>query len=638
MKQYQRTFIFLCFLLTLSIFVGGCSVVKPTLQPVIQFTEDIRSTYSFQQTPTSGSSVSTQAPLETESTRTDLIDGLEDLPFDDFLEDSYHRLMLRDPEYITELGLADAFGIRNDQLTDISDKYLRETQQLESAILELLGSYDRSQLTPDQQISYYVYEWYLGDRVRGHEFMYYDYPITHFITGVQNKLIFFFTDIHPVTDRQDAEDYVTRLSQVNTKFGQLIEGLKLREQAGVISPRFIIQWSLRNISAIASAEAKLTPFYSSFEEKLNALPDLSASDKQVLLQTAEKEINSSVIPAFQALADYLVQLEAVAPMDDGVWQFDNGEAYYNYLLQHHTTTGMTAHEIHELGLQEVARIRAEMRAIFDDLGYPQDESLGELFDRVAEDGGSLQGSELVPAYEAIIEEVKKRMGPFFDLQPKADVIVIGGDSGGFYVAPALDGSRPGAFYANVNGSEPRLSMPSLAYHETIPGHHIQSALAQELDLPTFRKDAFFTGYVEGWALYAEQLAYEMGLYQDDPYGNLGRLQFEIFRAVRLVVDTGIHAKGWTFNQAVEYMRENTGFDSANVSVNVEFEISRYIAWPGQATAYKIGMLKILELRQMAMDRLGDQFEIQEFHNVVLGNGSLPLEILDQVVKETILRN
>jgi uncharacterized protein (DUF885 family) len=195
----------------------------------------------------------------------------------------------------------------------------------------------------------------------------------------------------------------------------------------------------------------------------------------------------------------------------------------------------------------------------------------------------------------------------------------------------MDGSRPGAFYAKASGSEEYYGMPTLAYHEAVPGHHTQIALALEFDLPSFRRGSHFTAYVEGWALYAERLMWELGVYDDDPYGNLGRLQFEAFRAARLVVDTGIHAKGWTFDEAVDFMTENTGFERD--IINVDFEVSRYIAWPGQALAYKIGMNKILEMRQIAEQQLGEQFDLKEFHNVVLGHGAVPLEILERVVQE-----
>jgi uncharacterized protein (DUF885 family) len=231
----------------------------------------------------------------------------------------------------------------------------------------------------------------------------------------------------------------------------------------------------------------------------------------------------------------------------------------------------------------------------------------------------------------LIKEAEQKVAPVFDLRPKADVIVIAGENGDYYTPPTVDGSRPGMFYAQVTGTEWRFSMPTLAYHEAVPGHHFQLALALEQPLPAFRKSSQFMAYTEGWALYAERLASELGFYQNDPYGDLGRLQAEAFRAARLVVDTGIHGKKWTFDQAVEFMVENTGLPEEYV----QGEVGRYIMWPGQATAYMVGMLKILELRQKAQDALGDRFDLVEFHNVILRNGSVPLEILDEVVNEYI---
>jgi uncharacterized protein (DUF885 family) len=558
----------------------------------------------------------------------------EDLDFDTFLESSYTQLLLRDPELVTELGVAEDLGMGNDRLTDISDAYVRETQRLEVATLDLLHQYDRAGLSPEQQLSAEIYEWYLSDRVAGHEFMYNDYPVTHFITGVQNQLAHFFTDIHPVTSLQGARDYVTRLSQVDTKFGQLVEGLKLREEKGVVLPKFIVQWVLYDLRNMARSSPRATPFYTVFEEKVDVLVGVSDADKEALLKDAEAEIEKSVIPAYQMLVDYFEHLETVATNDAGVWKFSNGEEYYAYTLRHHTTTDITADEIHELGLQEVARIQAEMRVLFDELGYPEGESLPYLFERVAEDGGFLRGSQIVAGYETIIEDVDRRMDVAFDLRPSASVEVIGGPTGGYYVSPAMDGSRPGYFYASDVGTQPKFSMATLAYHEAIPGHHFQLALAQELDMPFFRKNTTFTAYAEGWALYAERLAWEMGMYADDPYGNLGRLQAEAFRAARLVVDTGIHAKRWTYDEAVAYMIENTGLPRGQV----EFEVSRYITWPGQATAYKVGMVEILGLRQEAEERLGDRFDLKAFHNTALGNGSVPLETLDRLVDGYIEEN
>jgi uncharacterized protein (DUF885 family) len=256
---------------------------------------------------------------------------------------------------------------------------------------------------------------------------------------------------------------------------------------------------------------------------------------------------------------------------------------------------------------------------------------------VAQDGGHVSGNRVLETYETLIEQADQNLDAVFDIRPRAEVIVIGASVGGFYIPGSFDGSRPGAFYAGVSDAgEALYGMPTLAYHEAIPGHHFQIAIAQESDLPSFRNGITFSAYTEGWALYAERLAWELGWYEDDPYGDLGRLQAEAFRAARLVIDTGIHAKGWTFDQAVAYMIDNVGYEPGDI-VNPQHEVGRYIVWPGQSTAYKVGMFKILELRQGAMDQLGDRFDLKEFHSVVLGSGSMPLEILERVVDDYIER-
>ncbi len=610
-----------------STLIVGCGEIEPTVTP-----DDISvgSPMGGSASPTAAAQSVSESPYQLSVP--DVAAGLQGLDLDTFFEESYNRLLLRDPELVTIRGLGAKFGVGNDQLTDISDSYIRETHQLETAILDLLKTYDRTGMTPEQQLSVDVYAWYLDDRVRGHEFMYNDYPINPTITGAHNEWVHFFTQIHPVTNRQDAEDYVTRLSRLDIKGEQLLDGLRRREEAEVILPESIIYQVQRELRNITRSEARFTPFYVAFEEKVNALEDLSAAEKQALLDAAENEIAESVIPTYRALVDYLEHQEATATGEDGVSKFPNGEDYYAYALRHHTTTDLTADEIHELGLQEVARIQAEMRDLFEALGYPPDESLPTLFRRVAEDSGSLYGDEIVAGYESIIEEADRNLDDAFDLRPRADVIVIGGAGGDYYQTPATDGSRPGAFYASIGGTRPRFSMPTLAYHEAVPGHHFQLAIAQELTgLPSFRNGVHFTAYVEGWALYAERLAWEQGFYEDDPYGNLGRLQYEVWRAARLVVDTGIHAKGWNYDQALNYMRRNTGLSIGLI----EYEVARYIVWPGQATSYMVGMLKILELRQIAMDRLGDRFDLKEFHSVVLGDGNLPLGTLEQVVQDYV---
>jgi uncharacterized protein (DUF885 family) len=283
-----------------------------------------------------------------------------------------------------------------------------------------------------------------------------------------------------------------------------------------------------------------------------------------------------------------------------------------------------------------------MDEIFRELGVTGD-TLAEKMNQVVFYGKTMplrteaDRQAVVDAYQAIIDQASQNLSELFDLRPQADVVVVSiiapNAPGAYYVAPALDGSRPGMFYVNVAGANvARHGMPTLAYHEAVPGHHFQIAIQQELvGIPAFRNDVNYAAYAEGWALYAEYLAWEAGFYEGDPYGNLGRLQSELFRAARLVVDTGIHAKGWTRERAIDYMVENIGYPRSDMTREVE----RYIVWPGQATAYKIGMIKILELRQRAEETLGDRFDIMGFHNLILGNGAMPLEILERVVDDYI---
>ncbi|HBX70906.1 MAG TPA: hypothetical protein DEH25_16380 [Chloroflexi bacterium] len=630
MKHKFVTLLFLMFILLL-----GCTTAPMETSAPPQGTESVVDTPTpeeaapLKESPAPETTSPRQTKTETPSAGDPI--KFENLPFDEFLEESWFSIMRRDPELLTELGLSETFGVGNDQLTDISEPYRLDTYALYAHILEVLQTYERAALIPEQQLNYDIYAYYLEDTLRGQEFLRYDYPITHFITGVQYQLINFFSDIHPIRSQQDAEDYITRLSQVDTKFEQVIDNMKLSEESGVITPRFILQWSMGDIRNMANASATSTVFYTTLSEKLAALSTMSSQEKNELLAAAEAEIENTVIPAYGKLAAYLSDLEKRAPTEAGVWQFPNGEAYYTYRVQHYTTTELTPEEIHQMGLDDLARIQAEMRLIFDLLGYPTDETLTQLFNRIETEGGTLYGREVVEGYEAIIADAKVRAAQVLDLQPKADVIVIPGASGGYYIGPAVDGSRPGAFYAAVSGAEPRYGMASLAYHEAVPGHHTQIALALEMDLPSFRRGSLFTAYVEGWALYAEKLMAETGVYATDPYGDLGRLQYEAFRAARLVADTGIHTQGWTFDQAVDFMLENTGMDKGML----QFEVARYIAWPAQALAYKMGMNKIVELRARAEEQLGEQFDLRQFHNLILGSGAVPLDILEQIMEDYI---
>jgi len=628
MIKYYR---FITLMIIISTLVGACGMKsRPTAESFPNTTTTPLTALVTVATVTPTATVVPDA-MVTQPSPDKLSIGLEGLEFDAFVEESYHRLLSRDPETVFELGLAQTFGTPTDQLTDISDAYIRLTQTLESDVFRLLQQFDRSTLSIEQQLTYDIYAWYLDDRVKGHEFMYDDYPINPTVFSVHLDLLQFFTDLRPVTNLQEALDYIACLGQVDSKFNQLIDGLKRREQNQVMLPGFLVGWMIGDLNSIATSSARFTPYYTAFETKINALTNISEAEKATLLTAAEDAIDTSVIPAYQALVSYFEHLQSVTTNDAGVWKFPNGEAYYSYALSHYTSTDLTAEEIHELGLQQLERIHAEMRTIFDELGYPQDENLPQLYGRVVNDSGTYSGDDIVRGYENIITNVDQNISTAFDLRPRIGVIVVGGPTGGYYMPPAVDGSRPGMFYAQDTGVQPKYSMPSLAYHEAIPGHHFQIAIAQQLDMPDFRRGSDFTAYVEGWALYAERLVSELGLYDQDMYGDVGRLQAEAFRAARLVVDTGMHAKRWTFDQAVDFMVENTGMPENAM----QREVSRYICLPGQATAYYIGYTRILEARQRVMNELGDQFDLKEFHNILLGSGAMPLDILDQVISSYI---
>ncbi|MBU7019298.1 MAG: DUF885 domain-containing protein [Theionarchaea archaeon] len=584
---------------------------------------------------------------------TQIIAQLEGLPIDEFFEESFRQLQLRDPDTLIYNELAQEYGMKEyDQFTIMSDHYIRETQQLESGILNLLRGYNRSTISPEQQLSYDIYEWYLSDQVRRHEFMYYNYPVNSVgLWDTPYWLINSLFDSLSMTSLQDAQNYIARLSRIDTWMEQLLEQLTLREKAGVIPPKFLVQRSIDLVDYYIQKQEDGTcavqtiHLYTLFCEKLEKIEDVTDEQKQTLLNTALTEIEQTFIPAFIKLRDYLIYLESVAIDTPGVGTLPQGEAFYTYILRHWTGTDLTPSQIHELGLTEVARIQAEMRTTAVHMGYPEDISMAEL-DQLFTDTDFLRGDSLKKEYERLIAEADEAMKEFFDLRPKAEVIVTYDPDApsAYYQAPPKNGSGPGHMVANLANSAQYIyyNPTVLVHHETIPGHHVQIALAQELDLPTnFRRDIIynfykqhvpFQAYSEGWALYAEGLAWEMGLYKNDSLSNLGRLRLQLHRTARLVVDTGIHAKGWTLKEAINYLEEATG------SPYTQDQLAHIVAVPGQACGYTIGMLKILELRQIAMEQLGDKFDIKEFHNMILGHGPMPIQLMEQVALEWIAAN
>ena len=579
-----------------------------------------------------GSSTPAVDPQPTGPTPAEVLaTDLQGLNLDDFYFQSFGALLNRSPETIVWEALTGTFPLDSVGLNDLSDQFTSDTYAMYAVVLSALRGYDRASLSADEQLNYDTYEWYLQDVVDRLDWRYYHFPATFGLISEHQDTVRFFTDIHPLASQQDAEDYITRLSQVNRKFDQLVDHLELQRQNGIVEPALSMRVAIDRVRPLAQGAANSNPYYTSFVNKVTAIAGLSDGQRRDLESRALSAVTTSVIPGYQALLSELQFLINSAPPSIGVGQYPRGRQYYAYALRHHTTTDLTAAEVHQLGLSELARLHAEMRLIFDQLGYPDNESIPQLFARVATDGGIIPAASVLTTYEGIIDIAEQRLDAAFDIFPAADVIVRSDPFGGFYISPSFDGTRPGAFYAGTTVDEPWFQMPSLTYHEAVPGHHTQIAIAMEQDVPAFRKLVHVTAFVEGWALYAERLAWELGWYDDDPYANLGRLQYEALRAARLVIDTGMHDLGWSFDEAARFNRDNVGW-SLGASQNAA---ARYSVWPGQATAYMIGMLQILEERQRAMDILGPQFDLKGFHRAVLSNGAVPLSLLGTVVDRYI---
>ena len=557
---------------------------------------------------------------------------------------SFVHFALKGPELLTMIGILEKFGLHghNAKLSDVSVANETKMYKWIKRDLGLLRSYDRKRQNAKLLLSTDIMDWFLDDLIRTEEFRFHDYPLNQMF-GVQSELPNFMMTMHPLVSRLEARNYIKRLKRFGVKFDQVLEGLKVREEKGVLPPRFVIRRVLDEMIAFTGKPARENPLYTVFNDKLGKLEKVSAQDRESLLAGVEAEISRTVYPAYSKLIEYFNALEQKATSDDGVWKLPQGGEYYAHCLRSNTSTDYSPEQVHEIGVKEVARIEGEMKTILAGLGFKKvvnaPKKLAELtkeerFLYPNTDEGRLAA---LTEYQAILDNMNAALEPYFAIRPRAALKVERvpefrekTSAGAYYQMGDLGGKRPGIFYANLRDMKEvyKFGMKTLAYHEGIPGHHFQLAIAQELKgVPFFRRMVPFTAYAEGWALYAEKLAREIGFYKDDPYGELGYLDSELFRAVRLVVDTGIHAKKWTRQEAIDYMEAHT----ANAHESIVSEVERYIVMPGQACAYKIGEIKMVELRDKARDALGSKFDLRKFHDVVLKNGGMPLNLLERVV-------
>jgi len=549
-----------------------------------------------------------------------------------YLDQASTEWVMMSTETATFLGLTEELGMRDDGLDPLTEEYDQQILSHIQEMIDTIAAYPVDLLSEESRIITEIYRWYLQDYLDFAPFSDHWYLVGNMFSSYPQDLEWFLTSFHSIETLENAEDYISRLMQIPDRFEELAVALARSEAINAVAPGFILETDVGWLNWIAETPATETNLYLAFEEQVDASESIAPEEKQALLDEATGVLESEVLPAFAQLALTVSDLAERTDDTVGVWKHHNGAAYYEYLLHSYTTADLSADEIHNLGLIEVERIRNEMLNAAEDMGYSRGTSIRELYAQLTEDAGTSIGQETIDRCTELLDSIADLVKPVFGHWPSEELVVVEGYTTAFFSPGALDGSRPGMFFAPTMSEQPNYSLPTVTYHEGIPGHFLQSAFAHEADIPAYLAAASFTGYAEGWALYAERLAWEMGAYDDDPYGNMGRLQDEMLRAARLVVDTGIHAMRWGYEQAVTYMLETTGMPEEFVREEVE----RYIVLPAQATAYKVGMLKMLELRGRAELALGEAFDLREFHAIVLGHGELPLSILEELVDAYIV--
>ncbi len=544
----------------------------------------------------------------------------------------------RNPITQTYLGIKTDY----DKWHDLSPENAEKELAIAKESLALLQSIDVNTLDAQTKISHSLYVQNFENQIADYQWRFHNYPVNQ-MYGTHSQIPAFLINQHSISSIKEAQDYISRVQGAQKLLEQLVIQLKLREEKGIIAPTFVYEHVIRDsknilIGAPFDNKANSTIF-ADFTRKVNKL-DVSEQEKATLISDAKASLINNLKPGYEALITYLTALEKKSDNRDGVWKLPNGKAFYNNALKRTTTTDLTSNQIHKLGLSEVDRIHNEMRLIMKKVNF--DGNLNDFFNFMRTDKqfyypATAEGKQqYLDKAVAVIDDMEGRLDSLFLTKPKAALKVKAVEafrekSAGkaFYERPAPDGSRPGIYYANLYDMEamPTYQLEALAYHEGIPGHHMQLAIKQELTgIPMFRKFGGYTAHTEGWGLYSEMIPKEIGLYQD-PYSDFGRLAMELWRACRLVVDTGIHTKKWTRKQGIEYYTSNT----PNAVSDAVKMVERHVVMPSQATAYKIGMNKIIELREHAKVALGQKFDIREFHDIVLKNGPVPLNVLADLV-------
>ena len=598
-------------------------------------------------TPKSEAAAKTSKTVEASQAKTTKSTVSENERLDAWFETNYKATIRAYPQTLTSRGIDE----RQDEWNDPSRSFrLEQLEKSREALEDMRAGFDFDALDENHQLSYRLFEKNVEDNLSRRKWWDHNYTYSQ-MRGAHAALPTFLLNNHKIKDIKDAENYLTRLETIDDVLDQHTKQAKDKFEKGIAPPKFVYDFvieSSRNVMSgnpVEEDSENLNLLLEDFRKKVSKL-EIDDDVRAALYERAILAIQNDVAPTYARIIAEMERQKAAASTDDGAWKLPDGEAYYASRLQEMTTTDMSASAIHDLGLSEVDRIHAEMREIMKKVEF--DGTLQEFFEFTRTDKQffkpETQEGRDAYLHEAttFIDDMKVRLPEVFNKSPKADLIVKAVEpfrekaaGKAFYNRPAPDGSRPGIYYANLYRMDamPIYQMEALAYHEGIPGHHMQLSISQELEgIPAFRKYGRFTAYSEGWGLYSEFLPKEMGLYAD-PYSDFGRLAMELWRAARLVVDTGLHDKKWTREEATQYLMTNT----PNPESDCLKAIERYIVMPGQATAYKIGMNKIVELREAAKAELGDKFDIRDFHDAILATGPVPLDIMEEQVDAYVAR-
>ncbi len=545
----------------------------------------------------------------------------------DLLAEQWEYNLRTSPEFASIIG----DKRYNDKLSDLSYEAVMRDLEESKKFLARFEAIDTTGFPEQEQLNKELMVRDLQFSIEGARFKPWEMPVTQFIgfhlEAPQLVPLLSFTNV------KEYEDYIARLKQIPRSFDQVTELMRMGMKDGRMPPKFLLEKVVTQAQSIGESKPEESPF----AQPINKFPDgISEADRTRLRGEIIAAIRDQVDPAYMKFTKFVAQEYAPkGRLQPGVWALPDGDAYYAFRVKQSTTTDLTPEQIHQIGFQQVAADRAEMLAIAKKLGY-QDLKSFEAAMKKNPDLHPKSAEQILDIYRKDIDGMWAKLPSLFGRMPKAKVLVAPTEkfreksaAGAEYSPGTPDGSRPGRVQVNTGDFTNRstITMESTAYHEGVPGHHMQISIAQEMPtLPPFRQHEWYTAYGEGWALYAERLGKEVGFYQD-PYSDYGRLESDLLRAIRLVVDTGIHYKHWTRQQVVDYFHDNSGTDEPDVQA----ETDRYIAWPGQALGYKIGQLKFIELREQAKKELGDRFDIRKFHDEVLGAGALPLNVLERRV-------